>query len=70
MDVTGLFSACLIALIAVFGLLSLLAAIMRLITTLFPVREARIDSAVVAAISTAVASVWPGAQVSRIEEES
>jgi len=68
-DVTGLFSACLTALVAVFSLLGLLAAIMRLITTVFPVREADIDSTVVAVVSAAVASVWPGARVTRIEEE-
>lgn len=69
MDVTGLLSACLVAMTAVFSLLGLLAAIMWLITTLFPVRETRTDSAVVAAISTAVAAVWPGAMVTKIEEE-
>lgn len=70
MDVTGLATACLTALVAVFCLLGLLAAVMRLITTLFPVRTAATDAAVVAAVSTAVASIWPGAQVTRIEEES
>jgi len=68
--VSSLFSACLIAMVAVFSLLGLLALIMWLITTLFPVREGKIDSTVVAAISTAVASVWPGAKVTRIEEET
>lgn len=70
MAVSSLFSACLIAMVAVFSLLGLLALIMWLITTLFPVREGKIDSTVVAAISTAVASVWPGAKVTRIEEET
>ena len=69
MDVTGLFSASLIAMAVVFSLLGLLASIMWLITTLFPFREAATDSTVVAAISTAVASIWPGAKVTRIEEE-
>ena len=59
-----------IAMVAVFSLLGLLALIMWLITTLFPVREGKIDSTVVAAITTAVASVWPGAKVTRIEEET
>jgi len=54
---------------AVFGLLGLLAAIMRMITAVFPVRDADIDSTVVAVVSTAVASIWPGARVTRIEEE-
>jgi hypothetical protein len=66
----GLLSACLIAMIAVFALLGLLAVIMRLITVAFPVREGRIDAAVIAAITTAVASVYPGAKVTRIEEET
>ena len=70
MAVSSLFSACLIAMVAVFSLLGLLALIMWLITTLFPVREGKIDSTVVAAITTAVASVWPGAKVTRIEEET
>lgn len=69
MDLTGLLSACLIAMAAVFGLLGLLAAIMRMITAVFPVRDADIDSTVVAVVSTAVASIWPGARVTRIEEE-
>jgi hypothetical protein len=66
---TGLVTACAIALIAVFCLLGILASIMWLITAVFPVRMARIDSAVIAGISTAVASIWPGAVVIRIEEE-
>jgi len=70
LDGAGLFSACLIAMVAVFVLLGVLAVIMRLITVVFPVREGRIDSAVVAAITTAVASVYPGATVTRIEEET
>ena len=70
MDVTGLFSACLIAMVAVFSLLGFLASIMWLITVVFPVVEGKIDSAIVAAITTAVASVHPGAKVTRIEEET
>ena len=67
---TDLVSACLTALGAVFCLLGVLASIMWLITALFPVRESKIDTAIVAAISTAVTTVWPGAQVTRVEEES
>ena len=69
MDVTSLFSACLIALISVFVLLGTLALIMNLITVVFPDRLASMDSVLVAAISTAVASMYPGARVTRIEEE-
>ncbi len=70
MEVTSLFSACLIALVAVFSLLGLLAVTMWLITVLFPVRESRIDTVIVAAISNAVAAAYPGAVVTRIEEET
>jgi len=66
---TSLFSACLIALVSVFTLLGALAVIMELITVLFPAREQKIDPVLVAAITTTVASVYPGAGVTRIEEE-
>ena len=69
LDVTSLSSACLIALFSVFVLLGSLALIMELITAVFPDRESSIDPVLVAAISTAVASVYPGARVTRIEEE-
>jgi hypothetical protein len=64
-----LVSACLIALFSVFTLLTFLALIMDLITRLFPARDGQVDPAIVAAISTTVASLLPGARVVRIEEE-
>ena len=70
MDATNLFSACLIALISVFSLLGSLAVIMEMTTVLFPDRERAVDPVLVAAISTTVASVYPSARVTRIEEES
>jgi hypothetical protein len=69
MDVTALFSACATAMVAVFALLGFLAAIMDVITRLFPERRASLDPVIVAAISNAVATVFPGARVTRIEEE-
>jgi len=69
LEVTSLVSACLIALVSVFILLTFLAATMDLITRLFPVAEQQTDPALIAAISTAVASVYRGARVVRIEEE-
>ncbi|MCK5376020.1 MAG: hypothetical protein KAJ97_02995 [Acidobacteria bacterium] len=70
MEVTSLFSACLMALVSVFTLLGSLALIMELITFVFPARERAMEPAVVAAITTTVAAVYPGARVTRIEEES
>jgi hypothetical protein len=60
----------LVAFSAVFLLLTILAAAMHLITLVFPVRKVVADSAFVAAITAAVASAYPGARVTRIEEET
>ena len=64
-----LLSACLIAIVAVFFLLGLLAVLMKLITAVFPVLEEKTDPALIAAITTTVATLFPGARVTRIEEE-
>lgn len=66
----NLVAVCGIAFAAVFTLLALLAVVMQLITVVFPVRRSRVDPPVVAAISGAVASLVPGARVTRIEEKS
>ena len=69
MATASLLSICAFAFVAVFALLSFLAVTMFLITTLFPVRMGSVDPAMVAAISGAVASLIPGARVTKIEEE-
>lgn len=69
MEKESLVLICLIAFIAVLGLLSILAGVIRLITVVFPVPGSTSDPAVVAAISTAVATTVPGAKVTRIEEQ-
>lgn len=61
---------CVIAFLSVFCLLTFLAVAMRVITAVFPERVARIDAAVVAAISTSVATLLPGSTITKIEEES
>jgi len=70
LEAASLFSACLIALVSVFVLLGALALTIELITTVFPERRHVIDTVLAAAISTTVASVFPGARVTRIEEDS
>ena len=50
--------------------LAFLALVMQLLAVLFPERKSALDPTVVAAISSTVASLYPGARVSRIEEES
>lgn len=66
----NLISACGIAFAAVFVLLAVLAGMMQLITLIFPERKFAVDPTVVAAISSTVASVYPGSRVTRIEEKS
>jgi hypothetical protein len=65
----SLLTLCSIAFAAVFTILAFLALAMRVITVLFPEPVATIDATLVAAISGAAASVYPGARVTRIEEE-
>ena len=69
MAATPILAMCGIAFAAVFALLTFLAITMHVTTSLFPVRGAAVDAALVAAISGAVASVFPGARVTHIEEE-
>lgn len=59
---------CVSAFLAVFVLLAVLAAVMRLILVVFPAREETGDAAVVAAVTTAMSTIYPGAQITRIEE--
>lgn len=68
MEEANLFVICLNAFIAVFILLTLLAACMRLLTTLFPPPHATSGAAMTVAISGAVTTLLPGARVTRIEE--
>ena len=68
MDETSLITICATAFLAVFVLLITLAIVIRLITMAFPRRERADDAVLAAAISAAVATIYPGARVSRIEE--
>jgi len=72
MESYRLLYVCLSSLLAVFVLLAVLAAIMRLLIAVFPetlAKLAKSDAALLAAITTAVASVYPGMRVTRVEEE-
>jgi fatty acid desaturase len=66
----NLFAICGTAFASVFILLITMALTIWAITALFPVKEEEEadDAALVAAISTAVATLYPGARVTRIEE--
>lgn len=69
MDGPSLITICSIAFLSVFVLLSLLAVVIRVITSVVPERRRSFDPVVAAAISTAVAAVLPGARVTHIQEE-
>ena len=70
MPETNILSMCLTAFVSVFVLLLSLALCIRLIRLLFPERESDDDAVLAAAIATVVASVYNGARVTSIQEES
>jgi len=69
MDSNQLLFVCLSALVAVFVLLTVLAIIMRILIAVFPETLAKSDAALLAAVTTAAASIYPGMRVTRVEEE-
>ena len=69
METPDLLMVCVSAFSAVFVLLALLALAMRVLMAVFPGITAKTDPAMLAAVSTAVAAVFPGAKITRIEEE-
>ncbi len=72
MDSYQLLFVCLSSLLAVFVLLTVLAVTMRVLVAAFPEtleKLATSDAALLAAITTAVASIFPGMRVTKVEEE-
>jgi hypothetical protein len=63
----GILSVCVAAFIFIFILLSVLSAMMRALTYLFPPIEAQ-DSATIAAITAAYQSIYPERKITRIKE--
>jgi hypothetical protein len=59
---------CGVAFLMVFVILLLLAVIMRLIILVFPEKAALSDAAMIAAISAAVQTVFPGTKLTKVEE--
>ena len=59
---------CASAFAAVFLLLTVLAIMMRVIIALFPPKDITSDAAVIAAIASVAASVYPGTKISKVEE--
>lgn len=53
----------------VFIILALLALSMRVIILVFPEKKGKIDHSMIAAVTTAVQALFPGAKVTKVEEE-
>ena len=68
MESLDLLVICASAFVGVFLLLTVLALVMRLIIILFPEKEAISDSAMIAAVSTVLQTVYPGAKITKVEE--
>ena len=62
-------TVCVSAFIAVFILLAVLSLVMRALIAVFPQLTSGSDVAVLAAVSGAVAAAFPGARISKIEEQ-
>ena len=68
MESLDLLAICASAFVGVFLLLTVLALVMRLIIVLFPERESAGDSAMIAAVSTVLQTVYPGTKITKVEE--
>ena len=60
---------CGVAFLVVFIILTLLALSMRIIILVFPEKRAKIEAAMIAAVTAAVQTIMPGTKVTKVEEE-
>ncbi len=63
-----LVTICISAFLAVFALLSVLAVVMRLILVIFPQKDGGTDATVIAAVTATMNTIYPGFEITRIEE--
>jgi hypothetical protein len=64
----NLFMICISSFVSVFTVLAFLAIAMRLLIALFPDKKDETDPAIVAAIGSTYAVLYPGARITKIEE--
>ena len=64
----SLFSICISGMLTVFFILGFLAACMRLLLVIFPEKADGTSAAMIAAITSAYSQVFPGTQITKIEE--
>jgi hypothetical protein len=69
MNEPNLLTISVLAFIAVFALLSVLAVVMHVLTTLFPEKAGEYDAALLSAIVSAAAVAYPGMRVTHVEEK-
>ncbi len=68
METLNVFPSCVISFLAVFILLGVLAALIKLVDAVFPDKSREDDGPIIAAIHTTIAARFPGGRVIRIEE--
>ena len=68
METPGIISICFSAILTVFLILSVLALSIKIITRLFPFREAKEDTTIYAAIASSYSVIHPGTKITKIEE--
>ena len=67
MEVIKLYLICGVAFLIDFLILAILALLMRIIILIFPEKIAGADTAMIAAVTTAVQSLFPGTKITKIE---
>ena len=68
MESINLLVICALAFGAVFVLLVVLAAVMRLILSVFPERVEESDTALIAAVTSLASTLYPGILITKVEE--
>ena len=68
MESTGILAICFSAIVTVFLILTILAVFIKIITRLFPFKEAEEDSAIYAAIASGYSVIYPGTKITKIRE--
>ncbi|NIM49020.1 MAG: hypothetical protein GTN62_04220 [Gemmatimonadales bacterium] len=68
MQSNDLLLICFSAFAAVFLLLGAMAIVMRTLIAVLPVKAAKVDPAILAAVTTAVSATYPGTKITKVEE--
>ena len=69
MEPTSLVFISIVAFLMVFLILAVLSLVMRLIIFIFPEKKSQIEPATLAALTSAVQSIFPGTKITKVEEE-